>query len=462
MTIGDPDVVNNEKSAIFSLSLIMSFRMLGMFMLLPIFSLYALTVTGATPTLIGLALGIYGLTQACLQIPLGALSDRIGRKKVITAGLLLFALGSLVAAFAHTINGIIIGRAIQGAGAIGSTILAMAADLSRDENRSKAMAMIGLTIGLSFGVALVIGPLINHAFQLRGIFMATLILALIAILLLHTIVPNPPTFFHGSNLRYHNQQASAVLKNPQLMRLNLGIFSLHAILTATFIAAPLLLTHTIKLHLLQQTLLYLMVLGTAFLLMLPFIVIGEKKRQLKRFFIGAIGILALCETVLLTQPHSLIIIAPILVLFFAAFTFLEASLPSLVSKISPLKRKGTAMGCYSTSQFAGIFTGGSLGGILFEHFQFQGLFIFCLALALIWLAIAASMAEPRYLSTFMIKIETKSTQAIEKINDYLSNEAGVADFIIGKNEALIYVKADKQIIGKEQLRKAINACNLDE
>ncbi len=453
----------NEKRAILSLSLIMSFRMLGMFMILPVFSLYALTQLHASPTQIGIALGIYGLTQACLQIPLGSLSDKIGRKKIIFCGLTLFALGSLIAAFAHSIQGIIIGRAIQGAGAIGSTVLATVADLTRDENRSKAMATLGLTIGLSFAIALIAGPIINHWFQLQGIFLTTFLLAMLAIIMLITIVPNPsPIIAVESSTRYQGKQAWKIIKNPQLLRLNMGIFSLHGILTATFIATPILLTHTIQLTPLAQALLYIVVLSLAFMLMLPFIIIGEKKRQLKPFFITAIIILALCQATLLTQTLSFLLISLVLILFFTAFTFLEASLPSLVSKISPIKRKGTAMGIYSSAQFMGIFMGGSFGGLLFDHFQLTGLFLFCTLLALLWLLAASSMAAPPYLSTYLFKINAHQQQHIEKIKQFISQQDGVSEVLAAKKEQLIYVKADSKIIHKDQLRKAINECNLEQ
>lgn len=453
-------MVKSEKRAACSLALIMAFRMLGMFMILPILSVSGLQLHAATPTRIGIALGIYGMTQACLQIPMGSLSDKFGRKKIITFGLALFALGSLLGTFSHSIYGIIAARALQGAGAIGSTILAMAADLTRDENRSKTMAIIGLVIGLSFSAALVLGPAINHWLGLQGIFLTSLALSVLAIILLHTIVPNPPKLLHSANIEYQHGRSRAVLKNPALLRLNLGIFSLHAILTATFIATPILLTHNIQLSQPQQTLLYLAVLMLAFLLMLPLIIIGEKKRQLKPFFLAAIALLILCELMLATHTTTLIHIGLILTLFFTAFTFLEASLPSLVSKISPINRKGTAMGIYSTAQFAGIFAGGSLGGILFTHFQLSGVFIFCSIMAAIWLLAAISMPQPPYLTTCIFPLKVNELGDLEKIKQQLATQAGIAEFAVAADEQLIYIKADQKIIGKHQLIKIMNKGNL--
>jgi len=228
-------------TAIFSLAMIMAFRMLGLFMILPVFSAHATALPGATATLLGVALGIYGLSQAILQMPFGMLSDRIGRKPVIAAGLILFALGSIVAALSHSIYGIILGRTLQGAGAIGSTTLAMVSDLTRDENRSKAMAMMGLTIGFAFSIAMILGPIIYTWFHLSGIFWATSGFAIVGLLLLIT-VPTPPKVLVHPDIERETNNLKSVFKNGQLLRLDWGIFSMHAMLTATFIAIPILFT----------------------------------------------------------------------------------------------------------------------------------------------------------------------------------------------------------------------------
>lgn len=447
-----------ERAAITSLSLIMAFRMLGLFMILPVFSAYASKLPGGTPVLIGLALGVYGLTQAILQIPFGMLSDRIGRKPVIAGGLILFAIGSVVAALSHSIHGIIIGRAIQGAGAIGSTTLAMVADLTRDENRSKAMAMMGMTIGIAFTIAMVLGPIVNTWFHLAGIFWLTAALAIIGVILVFTGVPTPPKLVLHKDIEAQPSRFKAILKNPQLLRLDAGIFCLHAILTAFFIAIPILLTHLSGISQGRQAILYFIVLVVAFVAAVPLIVISEKRRQLKNMFAGAIATLIFTQLLLWTLHQSTVAIAIILFIFFAAFTLLEASLPSLVSKISPIRNKGTAMGVYSSSQFLGIFIGGSLGGIIFSHFAIAGIFVFCALLGLIWLLLAITMQQPPYWSTMIVAL--KPGIQLEEVQRLLGGREGIAELAYMQSEQQIYLKIDQKIISKPELRKCLEEGNL--
>jgi len=453
-------MILNERRAIYSLTFIMACRMLGLFIILPIFSLYVTSIQGATPTLMGFALGAYGLTQACLQLPLGYLSDKIGRKKVITAGLVTFALGSLILALSHSIYGIIAGRAIQGAGAIGSTLLALAADLTPEENRSKAMASLGLAIGVSFAIAMILGPLLNYWVHLTGIFWIIFTLALLCLLLLHTLIPNPPQEIRGPLFSETETRSQSSLFNPQLLRLHFGIFSLHAILSATFIAAPILLTQMIKLSEFEQSMLYLIILCLAFILMLPFILVAEKNRKMKVIFIGAIIMICVCELLLTNYHSSLIFIGLILLLFFTAFTFLEASLPSLISKIAPIQRKGTAMGIYSTAQFFGIFIGSSLGGVIYSHYGVSGLFIFCTVIGLLWLGFAIFMQQPPYLSTFIFKLNRSAIERFELLQQKILSAPGVAEMAFTSEHDLIFIKADNKIINKDQLRNVIDESTL--
>lgn len=283
-----------EKRATFDLSRIFAFRMLGLFMILPIFSLYADRIDGATPLMIGIALGIYGLASAIFQAPLGMLSDRFGRKQVISVGLIIFCIGSLVAARAHSMDGIIFGRFLQGAGAVGSTLLALLADSTRDEVRFKAMSVMGMTIGLSFVVAMVAGPILNVFIGLSGIFYFTAALAVIGLILLWWRVPNVKTVFHRDQ-GITKSEIAGVLKDKQLLRLDFGIICLHAILTATFVVLPVALVHSAGLAEKDQWYVYLPVLIISFIVMVPFIIIGEKKRMLKGILSFAVLFIALSE-----------------------------------------------------------------------------------------------------------------------------------------------------------------------
>jgi predicted MFS family arabinose efflux permease len=377
-----------ERQAAASLATIMSLRMLGLFMILPVFSLYAHQLIGATPILIGFAMGIYGLTQGIFQIPFGMWSDKLGRRKIITLGLLVFILGSAIAAMSHTITGMIIGRALQGIGAVGSTIIAMIADLTREDQRTKAMAIAGMTIGMSFTFAMILGPLF---YNWINIFWLAAIFGMIAIILLFTWVPTPEKSTWHGDAEPEMKQFSVLLKEPNLMRLNIGIFLLHAILTASFVILPISLQNLAGLHGSQQWMLYLPILIAAFVLSIPCIVLAEKKHLLKQFFLGAIFTMGCAELFLWVFAHSLLLSAVGLLLFFTAFSTLEAFLPSLVSKTAPRAQKGTALGIYSCSQFLGIFIGGSLSGWLYGAFGLTDVYLFCVALTILWLCIAFKM-----------------------------------------------------------------------
>ena len=369
-----------NKTILMVLASIMSFRMLGLFMILPVFSVYAEHIAYATPTLIGLALGIYGLTQACLQIPFGLLSDHVGRKRVVLMGLSLFFMGSVVAALSHSIYFLIVGRALQGAGAIGSTVLAWVADITPMASRGKAMAFIGLTIGLAFTVAMILGPMINHGLHLSGIFWVTAFLALVGM----GLVLNIPVLPRVDNRAPISMGLMPLLRNTALLRLDFGIFSLHAILTALFIVIPIILTKKLLLTASEQIILYCVILILGFIFALPFIIFAEKKQKIKTVFMG--GVVALLVAIIVFMFFPLPLPLP-LTLFFTAFTLLEALLPSLVSKTAPPEKKGAAMGVYSTCQFLGIFVGGTVGGMVFAHAHIMGVFALCAVIAAVWLVV---------------------------------------------------------------------------
>ena len=437
----------SEKRSTFLLATIYAFRMLGLFMILPIFTLYDNKFVDSTGFLIGLALGIYGLSQALLQMIFGIASDKIGRKPVIVFGLILFILGSIIAACSHTIYGVIIGRAIQGAGAIGSTLTAMVADVTKEENRMKAMSIIGMTIGLSFIIAIILSPLLNNMIGLSGIFWLTAGFGIIGIFIISVMLPTPKTHILHRDSGTVIGDIIKIIKMPELLRLNYGIFALHATLTALFIIIPQILTNVINIAPDHQWYIYLPVLVLSFILMIPFIIAAEAKRKMKKIFVGAITILALSQAFLILFHHNIIPISLILLIFFTCFTFLEASLPSLISKISPAGKKGTAMGIYSSMQFFGIFIGGSIGGILYHHYTANGIFYFCLILTLIWVFIAFSMKNPKHLSSLIINITHKT----EDSKNILLNIKGVEDAAICEEEMVAYLKVDKEIFDNQKL-----------
>ncbi|KTD17617.1 MFS transporter [Legionella jordanis] len=428
---------------VFPIAAIFSFRMLGLFMLIPVFTVLAKQLEDATPALTGLALGSYGLTQGLLQMPLGMLSDRFGRKPILTLGLLLFALGSLLGAFSHSIYSMIIARTLQGTGAIGSVLIALIADLTPDEQRTKAMAVIGMTIGLSFSLAMIISPALTHHFGLAGIFYLTAGLALLGLLLLHLIIPTPAKErFHGDS-EANPTYFKTVISNRHLQRLNLGIFFQHFILTSTFYAIPLLLQQQIRLgHLHQQWHFYLPIMFISFMLMVPFIILAEKKRQMKVVFCSAVLLTAATQFLLVFYNLSWFILCALMLIYFIAFNVLEATLPSLISKQANPGMKGTAMGIYSSSQFLGIFLGGTFAGLLYQLTGSAGIFMINGLLGGLWLIVALFMKPNIYLSNLTLPYSAKAND-IELIVSRLKTLKGVIDFSVAESEQVIYLRVDK-------------------
>jgi predicted MFS family arabinose efflux permease len=384
----------HELRAATSLAAVFSVRMLGLFMVYPVFAAFARHLAGATPYRIGVALGIYGLSQGVLQIPFGVLSDRIGRKVMIVLGLLVFAAGSAVAASASTIDGMIIGRLLQGAGAIGSVVLALVADLTAEKSRTKAMALVGMTIGFSFLVAIVTGPAVAGWVGVAGIFwlMAALALAGIAITLF--AVPTPPPPHVQPDTETVPALLRASLRNPQLLRLNFGIFALHAMLTASFLVVPALLRDTLGVSSRDQWQVYLPVLLVSVVVMVPAIILAERQRRVKGALVVAVAAMAMSQLMLAVGGADAYVLLAGLVLFFSGFNIMEASLPSLVTKTAPAGATGTATGIYSSSQFLGIFAGGVFGGWVHQAAGTAAVFLFAAAVAIAWLLVAATMRGP--------------------------------------------------------------------
>lgn len=387
---------DSERRAVAALASVYSMRMLGLFMVLPVFALLGPELTGASPALIGMAIGVYGLSQASLQVPFGVLSDKLGRKRLIYIGLVIFALGSVVAGASDHIAGVILGRALQGAGAIASVLMALVSDLTRAEQRTKAMASIGVTIGLSFSLSLILGPLLGQFAGLSGIFYLTAVLALAAIVVVWRLVPNPPAMVTEGEHLPARKMLGQVLKDPRLLRLDFGIFALHLALTALFLQVPLMLSDNLGLPVDDMWWFYLTVMVMSFFAMVPFIVLGEKKQQMKAVLCGAVALLLFASLVLWQWAVTLTAAWFGLFFFFMAFNLLEASLPSLISKESPAGAKGTAMGVYSTSQFFGAFLGGALGGVLAGWAGVDGVFGLMALVLMVWLVLAGTMPAPRY------------------------------------------------------------------
>lgn len=375
----------HELRAATALGAVFFLRMLGLFMLIPVLALYVGALGGASPLLVGVAIGIYGLTQAACQIPLGALSDRIGRRPVIALGLIVFAIGAVIAAAAQHILPVILGRAVQGSGAVSGATLALAADLTRDTQRTKVMAIIGVSIGAAFSLAFVLGPLLNGWFGLRGLFLVTAALGLAALPVLLFVVP-----------RAAAEPASAIVRPgipaPELRILYVGVFALHLVLAASFVAIPVALRDGIGIPAERHYVVYLPVLLASFALVAPLVMASARERLAHRALYGSIAALTVSECVLWAQWGNVAGTVFALVLFFTAFNYLEASLPGIISRLAPEEGRGAALGAYATFQFLGMFAGGLIGGATAQFAGFESVALACAALCAVWLV--ASYAAP--------------------------------------------------------------------
>ncbi|MAL99616.1 MFS transporter [Hydrocarboniclastica marina] len=443
-----------ELRAVVALALVYALRMLGLFMILPVFVLLGGDLQYATPALIGLALGAYGLSQAVLQIPYGLLSDRFGRKPLIYAGLVIFAGGSVLAATSESIYGVLAGRLLQGAGAIASVLMALVSDLTREQSRTMAMAGIGLSIGLAFALSLVLGPLVSDAFGLPGIFWLTAALALVGIVAVATLVPTPEVSRAHPDVQAAPARIGALLKVPRLLRLDFGIFSLHLVLTAAFLVVPTFLREDLDLVQESHWWVYLSVMGCAFFAMIPFIILAERKRLMKPVMVGAVSLLLLATVLLLGRWNSLAMVWAVLFLFFVAFNLLEASLPSLVSKEAPAASRGTAMGIYSTSQFLGAFTGGAVGGLLLSGWGSAGVLTLMVVALLIWLAVVCTMQPPSYSTSYVVKLKRFGADQLADVRDALAQITGVEDVVILAEADQAFLKVDRKRLDNAALTQS--------
>ncbi len=441
-----------EKRAAQSIALLFSTRMLGMFMILPVFSLFAHTqYTQVSALMIGLAIGIYGLGQALFAVPFGMASDRFGRKPVIAFGLVLFALGSAMAATAESIEMIVLGRALQGMGAIASVLMALLADLTREEKRLSAMSIVGLTIGTSFTLSLMAGPLLYQWIGMSGIFWATGALAVLGIVLLFTWVPDPQVQTFHRDAQMSMKDLGLVLRSPDLWQMNAGIFILHLILTATFISIPVALLNTANLAIAEHWQVYLPMMLMSFVLMVPLIVVAEKKARLKEIFLLAVALIAAAQWAMGSVHLSGWVILAWMIVFFTAFNVLEASLPSMVAKFAPADKKGTAMGVYSSAQFLGAFAGGLLGGWVFDAFGLETVFQMCGVLAIVWWLWAQRMHKPAQLGTWMIKTGPLAEDQAMRVQAKILQSPGVFEAVWVKEDGIFYLKVDNRTVNKELL-----------
>ena len=384
-----------ELRASLSLASLFALRMLGLFLILPVFAVHARDLPGgASQTLVGLALGVYGLTQGLLQIPFGMASDRWGRKRVIVLGLVLFAVGSFVAAAAQDIYVVIAGRALQGAGAISAAVMAMATDMTRVQHRTKAMAMMGGSIGLMFALSLVGAPWLYPLIGMGGLFALVGVLALAGIGVTLLVVPTEPSASHDPRREVRLAMLLAVVSDPELLRLNLGIFILHVVQIAIFVVIPVALVSHAGLPLSEHWKVYLPVVLGSFALMAPPLLHAERRGRLKFLFLAAVVLLAAVELGLAVCFDNFPFLVGLLLFFFIAFNILEACLPSLVSRIAPASSRGTALGVYNTTQALGLAVGGSIGGWLAQHFGDRAVFVFGFAAVALWLLVASSMRVP--------------------------------------------------------------------
>lgn len=444
-----------EWRATASLAAIFGLRMFGMFIILPVFALYAESLPGGRDhTLVGIALGAYGLTQAILQVPLGWLSDRWGRKPTIYLGLLVFAAGSLLAAVADDIGGVILGRVVQGAGAISAAVIALLADLTREEHRTKAMAVIGMTIGAVFALSMIGGPLLNRLVGVPGIFLVTGVLALLAMAAMHWLVP------HAAAAPAPAPRAPAalgsLLRDANLVRLNVGIFVLHSILMALWVVVPFEL-RAAGLPVASHWMVYLPVMVGAAVLMVPPMIRAERSGRMRIAFLGAIAVLIAGQLVLALAGRTLAGVSTGLLLFFTAFNLLEASLPSLLTRTAPAGSRGAAIGVYSSLQFLGTFVGASAGGFVSSRMGAHGVYLLCVGASLLWLIAAWGMHVPRAALARTYRLPALEADAAATLQGRLAAVSGVREAVVPAGHGVAYLKVEKSGFDEAALLALIGA-----
>ncbi|WP_019519222.1 MFS transporter [Faucicola boevrei] len=438
-----------EKKAVFGLGSIFALRMLGLFMIVPVFAIYGEQYQHATPFLIGLAIGVYGLSQAIFQIPMSVIADKYPRKPIIIAGLLLFALGGVICALASDIYTLILGRFVAGSGAVSAVVMALLADLTTEQNRTKAMATMGLTIAMSVMIAFGLGPMLTQLININGLFWLTSILAVLAMAML-LMVPNPKRMLkHNLNSHSLAEQFRQILTMPNLNRLHLAIFSLHLTMTAMFTLLPKQFMQVLNLGVAQQGYVYLPLLLLGFIVAVPLIIIAEKKRKMRQIFLLSLLLLVLSLAMMayFGQTSAGLIVG--LAVYFIGFNSLEATIPSWISKQAPVANKATVMGINSSCQFLGAFVGGALGGILLtEPVTFA--WVVLAGVALVSFGLIMPIVSPPYLTSFTVALPEQNHQ---QFSDNLLNIDGIDEVVVMEKEGIAYLKLDKSQITDEKQQK---------
>lgn len=441
-----------ERRSVAGLAGIFALRMLGLFLLLPVLAVYARDLPGSTPLLVGIAVGAYGLSQALLQIPFGWWSDHLGRKQVITIGLVIFALGSVLAALGDHVVTVILGRFLQGAGAIAAAVLALTADLTREENRYKAMAVLGMTIGAMFMVSLAVGPVLTELFGVKGLFWITAALAPAAVAVLWYFVPSPARSVTHRDVQTTSEQFRRILRDPQLRRLDFGIFMLHAVLTALFVSVPITLTQHLGIELGQHWKIYLSVLVLSLPVMAPLIFVAGRDSAVFTVVPVSVGLVLAAALAMALEP-GLWGLAAGLWLFFCGFNTLEALLPSLVSRVAPAAGKGTAIGVYNTWEFLGVFLGGAAGGWVHGAHGLAGVGLMCAGGLAVWLLVLLLSPPPALFDSRLLRIPGGLEDGARGLSEELASIPGVLEATVVAEEGIAYVKIDKSRLDEARLAR---------
>ena len=418
-------------------------RMMGLFMVIPVLPLAGDEFKLSTTLLIGFAIGIHGLTQGLFQIPFGMLSDRVGRKKIIAVGLVLFTVGSSVAALAEDVYWLIIGRALQGCGAIASTLLALVSDLTRLEQRTKSMALIGAAIASSFGLALLIGPILFNLYGAKSIFVFSAVSGLIGLWILFTIIPSPLIHSQNLDLKFQLMDAKRAVSSFSLWRLNISTFILHYLLISGFCAFPLLFDSTNQIQRDHHSYYYLLLLLASLISISPLIYFSDRISNTKIVILAMIG-MCILSCFLLSQTQSFYSVLFGVGLFFSAFNLLETMLPSEVGRIAPAGLRGTFIGFFMTSQFLGFFFGGIIGGWVLMHSDISSLMLGNMLVGLAWFILILGTPGSKNLGSRVIQLDGFSEKPAKEVLKELLSVRGVKDVVLIEEEQVAYLKVDQE------------------